>query len=693
MNIPNLTDRLQTINEAYKQTLHLIHRLSKLPATPGSSSLDPEAADARLELSAEIHQSLKEQEEEFELLRQEVDDQTGTASWTSSARRRDSERERERTALAAQVARLGEDQKLARSQFRKAQLQAKRNAEAANRKERELLFARVQDGETASGSGRRKGQEQISKDQLEANASADVTAALRRVHSLMQSEVSKSQFALETLRGSFISQSKYRKSDTWYLESAFWILVVTIGWLVFRRILYGPGWWLLYLPTTVLWRLTSFAIRFVHGASGFLAAAVGAKSQGTSIVQASQRITSNLQEQPTATEAIPTINRGMTAPSIGVGGGGKGQPRPQPAQKEQQSMSDIVAEMAEKASEVGVSSGTGMEQNEQGTTLRERGSDEPPNPKKRMLEEKIQIMRGMSHEKLEALRGEWKRMYGETLPSLAVSKSPVQDSWPVHVDHCFGRIILDTVVGRDSPWMNKIKSPAVKTMTSEQLEACFALGTAIAEGKESLAMLDAKSLQLRGKKQKPAAVANRKRKREDEPSAADHSPEDRDSARKKRQVDIKSALLSPSKKVGDHHPPRAAAPPAAHSRVPPKSNNTIDPDLERLITTSDLTPFRQSVLLALCQVPSGQFTSYAAMAQHLRSSARAVGNALRNNPFAPRVPCHRVVAADKSLGGFGGEWGMQGKHAGEKVRLLREEGVVVDTARGKVDGYTWSSFR
>ncbi|KAL8961515.1 MAG: hypothetical protein Q9193_001936 [Seirophora villosa] len=412
MNIPNLTDRLQTIHDAHKQTLHLIHRLSKLPATPGSSSLDPEAADARLELSAEIHQNLKEQEEEFELLQQEVDDQTGTASWTSSARRRDSERERERTALAAQVARLGEDQKLARSQFRKAQLQAKRNAEAAKRKERELLFARVQDGEPGSGSGRRKGQEQITKDQLEANASADVTAALRRVHSLMQSEVSKSQFALETLHqssaalstlsesysnlDSLLSSSRNlvstllhsQKSDTWYLESAFWILVVTIGWLVFRRILYGPGWWLLYLPTTVLWRLTSFAIHFVHGASGFLAAAVGVKSQSTSIVQASQRVTSNLQEQPTATEAIPTINRGMTAPSIRVGGGGKGQPRPQPAQEEQQSMSDTVAEMAEKASEVGVSSGTGMEQNEQGTTLRERGSDEPPNPKKRMFEEK-----------------------------------------------------------------------------------------------------------------------------------------------------------------------------------------------------------------------------------------------------------------------------------------------------------------
>lgn len=50
-------------------------------------------------------------------------------------------------------------------------------------------------------------------------------------------------------------------------------------------------------------------------------------------------------------------------------------------------MSDAIGKMAEKASEVTVASGKGVEQNEQGTTLRERASDEPPNPKKRMFEE------------------------------------------------------------------------------------------------------------------------------------------------------------------------------------------------------------------------------------------------------------------------------------------------------------------
>jgi protein transport protein SEC20 len=78
-------------------------------------------------------------------------------------------------------------------------LQAKRNAEAVKRKERELLFADVQEGSTKSG-GRKKGQEKFSQDEQLVNAASDVTSALRRTHQLMQSELQRSQFARETLR-------------------------------------------------------------------------------------------------------------------------------------------------------------------------------------------------------------------------------------------------------------------------------------------------------------------------------------------------------------------------------------------------------------------------------------------------------------------------------------------------------------
>lgn len=84
------------------------------------------------------------------------------------------------------------------------------------------------------------------------------------------------------------------------------------------------------------------------------------------------------------------------------------------------------------------------------------------------------------------------------------------------------------------------------------------------------------------------------------------------------------------------------------------------------------------------------------MATYLDSSARAVGNAMRTNPFAPEVPCHRVLAADGSLGGYKGEWKVSG-HIGdgsfrdEKRIRLKEEGVVFDQA-GKASGDCFMAF-
>jgi methylated-DNA-[protein]-cysteine S-methyltransferase len=91
----------------------------------------------------------------------------------------------------------------------------------------------------------------------------------------------------------------------------------------------------------------------------------------------------------------------------------------------------------------------------------------------------------------------------------------------------------------------------------------------------------------------------------------------------------------------------------------------------------NVTPFQSKVYEALCEVPEGAVTTYGALAKRIGcGSAQAVGNALRNNPFAPRVPCHRVIAADLSLGGF------QGKRAGaaiaRKKALLIAEGITFD---------------
>lgn len=111
MSVHTLNARLIPLFDSLKQTQRLITQLSKLSAQPGSTSADPEEGDARLELGAEIHHSLKEQEEEFELLRQEFEHYTNTSNRGATARRRDSGRETEKADLAAQVTRLGEDLK------------------------------------------------------------------------------------------------------------------------------------------------------------------------------------------------------------------------------------------------------------------------------------------------------------------------------------------------------------------------------------------------------------------------------------------------------------------------------------------------------------------------------------------------------------------------------------------------------
>ena len=96
---------------------------------------------------------------------------------------------------------------------------------------------------------------------------------------------------------------------------------------------------------------------------------------------------------------------------------------------------------------------------------------------------------------------------------------------------------------------------------------------------------------------------------------------------------------------------------------------------ERLVEVIDsrgLSPFRLRVYLELLNVPRGETITYGELARRIGcGSAQAVGQALRHNPFAPEVPCHRVIAADGSLCGFGGSRGP--KALKRKLALLEAE--------------------
>jgi methylated-DNA-[protein]-cysteine S-methyltransferase len=72
-----------------------------------------------------------------------------------------------------------------------------------------------------------------------------------------------------------------------------------------------------------------------------------------------------------------------------------------------------------------------------------------------------------------------------------------------------------------------------------------------------------------------------------------------------------------------------------------------------------LTDFEVEVLLAVSNIPKGKVVSYKEIAEqvHRPNAYRAVGNALRKNPFPVKIPCHRVIMSNGSLGkySYGGE--------------------------------------
>ena len=103
--------------------------------------------------------------------------------------------------------------------------------------------------------------------------------------------------------------------------------------------------------------------------------------------------------------------------------------------------------------------------------------------------------------------------------------------------------------------------------------------------------------------------------------------------------------------------------------------------MEQQIKLGKLLPamtFNQKVWALCARVPEGKVTTYAEIAKALKSKGyRAVGNALNKNPYAPAVPCHRVVGSTGALTGFAA--GLAKKKA-----LLAKEGIAL-TQSGRVD--------
>ena len=86
------------------------------------------------------------------------------------------------------------------------------------------------------------------------------------------------------------------------------------------------------------------------------------------------------------------------------------------------------------------------------------------------------------------------------------------------------------------------------------------------------------------------------------------------------------------------------------------------------------TKFQKKVWNYLKTIRKGTVKTYKQVATGINrpKSARAVANAVGKNPFAPKIPCHRVIRSDGSLGGYSGRGGIK-----QKLKLLRSEKVAI----------------
>ena len=84
------------------------------------------------------------------------------------------------------------------------------------------------------------------------------------------------------------------------------------------------------------------------------------------------------------------------------------------------------------------------------------------------------------------------------------------------------------------------------------------------------------------------------------------------------------------------------------------------------------TSFQLKVWAYLKKIPLGSVKTYTQVAKGIGKplAIRAVANAISKNPYAPRIPCHRVIRSDGSLGGYSGKGGIR-----TKKLLLKKEGI------------------
>ncbi|MEO5669619.1 MAG: methylated-DNA--[protein]-cysteine S-methyltransferase [Ramlibacter sp.] len=131
--------------------------------------------------------------------------------------------------------------------------------------------------------------------------------------------------------------------------------------------------------------------------------------------------------------------------------------------------------------------------------------------------------------------------------------------------------------------------------------------------------------------------------------------------------------------AGESPPPHVRA---IVDRIRALLDGQQDPLLDVALDMADVPEFNRRVYEVARAIPPGRTLTYGEVAARMGEpgAARAVGQALGHNPFAPVVPCHRVLAAHSGAGGFSAEGGVA-----TKLRMLQIEKAQLGAERGLFD--------
>ncbi|MBK0393383.1 methylated-DNA--[protein]-cysteine S-methyltransferase [Ramlibacter algicola] len=149
------------------------------------------------------------------------------------------------------------------------------------------------------------------------------------------------------------------------------------------------------------------------------------------------------------------------------------------------------------------------------------------------------------------------------------------------------------------------------------------------------------------------------------------------------EADDAGTLRRMRKRCGDAP---EASPPAAVQGVIARLRASLAGERDAMVDVEidydGVQDFQRRVYEAARRIPYGEVRTYGELARELGEpgAARAVGQALGHNPYAPLIPCHRILAAQGGSGGFSAEGGVL-----TKLRLLEIEGAVLGGEPGLFD--------